>query len=865
MIRRPASRFLLCAPLTAACLIGLPGCLRKQSGANVKSQLPSLEALAEEGDTMVLSLVEPEALALFDKAWTGLEDSKKTWAQFEANGVIKPARNARPSTLSKHLFDALNFTVEAGASVSKGEGGYFRHDMYEIVASFGKTKVFGKDGAVAVPFQFKKGGKIHTARLFPTQAQADAATALGLDAIPLDAERAARLPAGSYFGIPVELKLTTNVTGRLLQRTWRDAADLLPFLEGSLTGGLSGAHEGTLLAQGNFDIHVMRMDGQKVRVKITASDASSVGGTVNIQSQNVARFVFMPSTRLPKLRSAKAISLGRNMFELAGLGLDRARKTLHITQILSPLVGRMVAKDKVGQDPQGADRPLHPRARQVLEWATQLREGVETIDEVRIKTASRILERLKAKNPSGWSEKYQKIRALTNKAFDAAGTVRIQGRAGFDVDAMADYIFDLSDPEARVAFDHLVSGRVMLQTRGKLLPPFDLDDALYSDASLAEGLAFEDQGKEQKRVERVSRLAREAREASRAMSFHALGFKRAMGGSWKDTRIEIVDGEARRTGYMSRTWQFDSSLDMGRDGDRELKFGGMIAPSARSFEVSGDGAYAFGWQRTFLRSHRDGAGVVSPKRYEEAIHHFLNVLGPLADGLRVPELYAGEFPGKITAKLNVVFTQQAVDALFDGRRTDEAMMWEALGRMARTYDTRFGLPTKWDFNAPNLFAPQSLVGKYRIPAMCVQGQPTNVDRPAAGGKVDASCLAMTQSWGACYCHFANNFLVGRILQLQSLAEGAGQSKERLEFLQELFSFKTGANAFGGDVMTRFLAELTTLRAGRLGTAPKDAFKDIVVDISIANADDDSTAANPSIQHGSDATGTLVRLLGTQFW
>ena len=373
---------------------------------------------------------------------------------------------------------------------------------------------------------------------------------------------------------------------------------------------------------------------------------------------------------------------------------------------------------------------------------------------------------------------------------------------------VADYEFDLSSPEARRAFDRAISGRALWMDRNDSLDTTSLKHLRLSDLTLAEDIASMDAANESPRV---------MRKAAAIGDFRSRRFQANLSGLWMSTnlswsqeknRIELVDEEGVESYWEARAWEFGRKITwIGDNTSEDFTSGAFLTEGGDDLS---EGGYWFSWNETHPKS--------TWKPVAESLAEFINLLGPIAVDSGITELYEGEFEGRVHAKLDVVFSGEAMNYLFDPEVTTDPVLWQVFGEVAESFDNRFGLPM---LMSP--FRPQIL-------------------KTIEGGEL--ACEKIAYHFGGQYCfYFANEFVPAlRKAQLSS------DPAERLVFLEKFYRKGFFANPIGSRLLVRYISSLMH-HFGLNG--------ELSVRAAIRNEADNSESASPTLELGNPEALALI--------
>lgn len=802
-----------------------PACVKKQR-SSVKStgDALDLESLVAEGEPIRLALVNPESLSKAHPGGAKGEAEalvKRTWENIVESKAIMPAAPKSPLALSQSLYGVLNLGARYAKENRKTEGGVLRHDAFAINADIARIELQPDLGSknvfhrtLSLPFELKKGTEVHVARFFANDKEADAAPRIDFARLPLDAERALLMKPGEYVGVPAKTAVFLNVNAAFLQKNASKVAALKPFLENALTGTLSAIPEGHLVGQGLFHFHVLRLEGNKVRVKVSSHREVQAGAKLHVDGGVVERYVFLPATTLGKVRMIKHVAAFRKPQNLR----DLARSVGDAKAAALPAVFAQYSKiEPAFLQGTEADEAL---LRKVSEGVDRLVAGVEKlavgIEEINKRTSGRFDEIVGQLNDNT----FDRIDQWVDRTIDARAAVDLGADFAKGVRMLADYEVDLSTPEGKIAYDRMVSGRVVMQARDQVLTTAGLKKAFLADFSYADDLATEDAGKPSKRVVRKARMVDSHGRGAYDIAFKFLSLGRSFSKSWKENEITVTGDDGSPVNYKLKLWEFKNSLRMG-ESDSEAKGSGVLYPSDGQGTATAYGNYFYTWKRSFAGSH--------PSPISDTLRQAINVTGPVAYLLGLPRHYAGEYPGETTVTVSITFLPDSMRSFFDPDTTTREHLWTAFASLAKG----------WDNDHPD-----------PIPMLAGPFASSRLKEDYA----KRACDALPFHFGGGWC----NFFQGEFLPQWEEAARSRNVAAQIAFLQRFYTQGLLANKFGGDLLARMVSETLYVKHG------KDALKGVVISVDYENSDEASEVANPDFSFGTDPAGAVVRAINESF-
>jgi|GEM_PF-6512353 len=790
-------------------------CVKKSSRVASTGETLQLGDLVAEGEPVRLALLSEEDEAL----------ARSTLAEVKKGKELMPSLAGKERTFTRQVFASLNITAKYAQGIKKNGDVYFRSDIFAIGADIARSELIPlpTGGTLTAPFGLSKGTEIQIGRAFPSEKEAAAADPFDIQKLPLDAERARALKPGESVSVPCTTSIFLNVNGSFLQRNWQRAAGLTKFFQTSMSGSLSAIPEGHLLAQGLFNLHVLRGTGDKVRVKVTTHQSAKAGGKLAITGGVENKYVFLPGTRLAKLKGLKTIKGLKKPDRLIALAhATKVAKDFILPKAFEKLASiqpALAADESLGS---GATARLSGQVDSFVEAADKLST---TVDEINAATTDRVNKAVEGFNKNVVA----KVKQFTDHTIDAQGSVELGADFARGLRLLADYELDLSTPEGRTAYDRILSGRVVMQARDQAIAPWKMKDQFLADFSYADEIATLDSALPSGAPRRAVRMANVVDSYKRAD--YELGFKlpkvsRVFNEAWRENDVTIGADGGRDLAYRYKVWEFGDTLTLG-GADSERKSSGLLFPTDGAGNATDTGNYFYTWRRSFPAHHTQPLG--------DSLRQAINVTGPAGFLFGLPARYAGEYPGETSVALTLTFLPGAVTSFFDPKTTTHEILWKAF------VSTTSG----WLHDDRN-----------RVPMLA---------GPRADGRLkdqfakDACNVLQTDfSWGGGYCNFFDQTFLPKWNAAANEPDKTQRVQLQLDLLAHFYSKGFLANKVGGDLLARFVSEVLYAKHGR------DYINNVVLNIDYENTDDASEVANPDFSHGEDAASVVVDTLSETF-
>lgn len=820
-------------------------CVRKSQTRLQGDVGSSLSQLLQESDPVRIGFLDVAKPTLVMETLDSLIASKN----------LVSLQDTQEADYSREVFRTINFAAKAKFGLSQDQSGHFiRRDAFALQADLKPMQIVGKlPGQVTLPLSFTLAGgsSIESLRIFESRAKAVAASPFDLLSLPLTAAKAREMKTGEVYIIPIHAKFLFDVNGQFLTDAWKHAPSLTPFIQAGSLGTLQGSLQGHLVAEGQVNLHVVRLEGRKIRVRYASERTTSVQGQGKTGVDAALRFSFVPLSKFGRVAELKKLS-NVDLTDVKSK-LMAGRVGLSLAQLPEGLknLGQVIAQDLSVKD-DGQERLFRDaldRSDEALEIAQKLAENAESLQSKTTGRVNAAIDALNANVVGRYNSVHDTVKKYTDSTVDLAATVQLEGSFSQKIRLLADYVFDLDNPLAGQAYERAVSGRATYLTpaalggasvpnvtsalNGSLVPGTEggpltgttdflgrLAQGNIFDLTMAERIAVEDQkaSTTRPRVVRGMQVYASLREANMAVQFDSPFFSLGFQQNSKRNRLRAIDSKGNVQAFYGAIWKFDSRLLMfGQPHSSEARSSGFLVPSDGSFAAQDLGAYWYSWEKTFPD--------FSSESSRNPLVQSLNVLGPLGFRLGLPAHVTGESTGRLKARLDVMLLEKTLARFFDPKVTTEAILWQALGNLAETFDNTFGLP----FLAFPL------------------GMPARI----AGTPAQAHCQRVAKQWGIRYCqYFANEF----IPEFQE-AQQSGDVAKKMSFFEKFYKKGFLANKIGADVMMRLMFEIANI------DGVMESANDIALRIELTNEGSESDGMHPAVTYGDSRALSLVEIMG----
>ena len=449
-----------------------------------------------------------------------------------------------------------------------------------------------------LPFKLKAGAEIEFARVYDSEAQSHDDDSFSLLDYPYNAESSLRLPEGTVVTIPVHTSVSVDVGGAFVSKSTRLSPQLLPYLDTSAMGSMSAARRGTLVGEGRFKLQIARLGGDRVRVRLLSAGEQSVNAIANLGSFFSARYAFIPAARLDRLRSLKRRldQLGDGWAWIS----EGEQRIQRLREQLPDLIRNLVDSTPL---------PIERRAPHLIDAAVQIGDDLmgeaerlagyaSDLDERIGDTVSQVLNGLE----SVWDQRIEPvtrtIQNLSSRVFSIAQSVQLDDGLTRHLTLLADYEFDLSSEDARIAFDRAISNRAVWRGAIESLSNWNLEEMTFVDFTLADTMAAIDAQLDNPRVRRLAQGGSDLRRRAYSLSVNAFGLSVGLNGEFQNNRVILRDENGQTSEWYTRAWE---------RGQNTLQLFGQVrsetfasgAFSNRLDDDVLDGGYWFRWHKTF--------------------------------------------------------------------------------------------------------------------------------------------------------------------------------------------------------------------------------------------------------------------------
>jgi hypothetical protein len=746
------------------------------------------------------------------RALSGDQFPEIDFATFMGKGALGAPQIDRTGTLPGRIFETFSPTMNI--QVYPLNSAALRRETISVNSSLSNSRVVQAGMALNLSGQLTAGAKIEIVRNFKDSSAAAHALPFNVMQLPFGAENALALSEGTYVSVPISGTVALNVNGAFLARNGSFDKRLFEFLRAGGSGTLSGSMQGALLANGRWRMQILRLAGNKVRVRVVEEDHAGGEGSVAVSGQSVTTFTYVPLGV-----AARAFDLSTRLINNARTQIGKVSDVQRFLKVpvLSLPQPIQRAKDEASTLPTFDDetgRKIDEGIRLTDRAVDMARQGSQALQSAIDNAVGNQLQKAIAQANAKVDAVDGFLQRITNFTYNADAAFQMSGEFSRQHRFIADYVFDLSTQEAKLAYDHAVSGRsIWLGAK----PNGTNWGSTLANFTVAERIAAEDTGLPSPRI--LRNVLGEGTKRSRAISVRFSGLMASTGfsESWRNNSVWARDASGATESWRAALWQFERNVNVVRNNESEQLGSGILAPAESGSGQSDLGTYWFAWKRRLASA--------KPTGMQTLFSEVMNYVGPVGFAYGIPKLFKGEFDGDKEGTLLVLFSREGTRGLFDAAKVSDDLLWKALGNVANTFDNTFGLPY-------NTFG----------------GLPSQYSGSVAA---KAACEVVSKNWGGGYCSFFGNEFLPKFI-------AARQNPDQWQRMKVFESFYTKgflANKIGARLLVRYLIEVATLAYG------KEAPKAITLQFAIRNAQDSSAYASPSFTSGTPSELQVLDTLG----
>lgn len=706
---------------------------------------------------------------------------------------------------NRSLRESLIGSVGYVRTLTQSSDVVVRRDLYKIGSTVTPFTIQVGTNPVLFPFTLEAGGAVEIGRVFTNREAASAAKPFQFTELPYTIDNIKKLAPGTYINLPVRGSFAIDTNGNFLSELVRYSKDFGKYLTSSSVGTYSHVSQGRLLARGVFSLQLIRLDGDKVRVRIVHGDDLTAQGSRTVKLDTRTSLVFVPFSNLQKIRDIKAqIDKGlkdnpaRTPLNTAKERIDQFKQLTqeNIRQLLDS-----IPDEARNQEIDTVIAEAKEKIDLANDKAQTIKTKLEDLDQLIFGKADAAYAKLDNTYKKRAEPLLDKIQAFADRDLAIDNAITLNGELIRKIRAVGDYVFDLRDNVAADALERAFFNKtIWLGADSRNIRDF-VKGPMF-DLATAEAIATADEGAKNPRVIRLARASREVRESHLGMTFQALFLKTGFGEKIRENDVMLIDRNGRRDDLYSRIWEFNQNFKLANFIEaKEIYTSGFVTPkSTNDFKTS---AYWFAWQGSF------GESFKSPvQRAVEAAHTFL---GPVAASQGVAKIYHGEFPGQVTARIQASFHGDLLQAFFDEKKVSDALLWRAYANLANNTNAQeLGIP----FSENNI-------------------DPVGLDKIEGA---EAACEQVAVQWGRLYCTIFQDDFLAKLRQ----ARASKDPVARLSFFENYYKIGFILNRLGTKLMVRYFAEVAHL----LNMDEK-----IEVLIDIQNNKNPSLEASPQIKTG----------------
>lgn len=182
--------------------------------------------------------------------------------------------------ISKYILAGLGIGAAYHYQLGKcGEDCFMRYDIYEFLGDFDGAKIIQGTDSFLFPFGVRRDTQIIFSRNFANASQAAMAKPVNIKSLPLTIEKALSMKTGDSVILPITTRAAIGLGRNFLGSLPQSAPGAFPVLEA------------TGLLQGQLEFHVIRMEGNKVRLRVGAERFAETGTKAGARAKVPAQFL----------------------------------------------------------------------------------------------------------------------------------------------------------------------------------------------------------------------------------------------------------------------------------------------------------------------------------------------------------------------------------------------------------------------------------------------------------------------------------------------------------------------------------------------------------------------------------------------
>jgi hypothetical protein len=691
-----------------------------------------------------------------------------------SEGVLQRLPPVQEFTSEKTLFSSLSVAAQVGlgASSRAADGGFWRAEKFAIRGRLNPGEWSERGRTLPVHLNFSAGGGIVFYRQFNHPDEAKAQPPASLMDIPVTIENARKMRRGDLVVLPVEGQMLAAVDGSYLHALGMAGQTIEKIFGSSLAGHLQSSLRANLLIKSRFELHLIKLDDEKMRVRLFQLSERESSAGANATATAPALYSLFPYSKwhlVSEFKKAESVAATQP----SSLRIPDMLKTM-MAKPESVIENKFIVERQAPTAGSGLPQPdteLFELSKRVKRNPAEMQSETSRRLNGAIQSLTRQLPGLIADPAGGWSH-------------FADQELLPQAQVNWSVSRkdvkqyVADYIFNLADRNGQFAFLQAVSGASILVTASKKPTAVSRTSHSLLNFVVAERMARESAMRPAMPVEKIMSASARSETSESGFKVQIASLAGAsVSENWRRESYSVAqlpNGTSPPASSLVR-WKSQQSYHFGSASERLLHSSGLIS------DVSSDpGQQSFYW---YGFEFETGEARTAP--LERFLIRSLNVLGPVGRSLGIQSRYKGEAVGPFRGRLVLGLPANVIDSIFNPKLASDEIVWRSLANVAASYDNTFGLP----FLAFPPGLPTSLNGTTHIPA----------------------CENVARLWGSYYCHY----LADKVMPALRSARNGGELEKRNLFLESFFSQGFGANKLGAELLARSLVQIALESRGRL--------------------------------------------------
>lgn len=738
------------------------------------------------------------ARAVLLKVTTDTDRPSYDLAELLKRGEVQALPPTSEFNTSESLYSSINSAQKYSVGSQQSEtGALTRLESFVFREGISPGQLKFKDQTLPLQVSLSANAEIKVVRTFKSSAESLSVPPYSLVNLPLNEANARKMRIGDLFVIPLEAQFMTSVDGAFLRSAAQAGAPLLNLLGSSMRAHGGSGLRANLLVSGRLEMHIFKTAQNLVRVRFFEQNSRSVSGGGSASASAALKYTVLPLSKLHTVGELKKLTrirfYGSQELQLSDILKGNFKKNVLTEQ----------RPDKTPPEPELRDDGL-------VDVANRVSLSAEKIQQLTTDRLNGLMGKINDGVIKKINEPIEKVKKYSDQEFAVSMAASWDAKKSEQVQFFSEYEFDLGQALGIEAYLHAVSGASLLLSASSKILKLQGRNGGGHNLVIAERIAGDTIEMKEPPVRRLlSASARSTLQAKNASINFGEIARFAISESWKREtyKATVRDSEAFEQQSELVRWTYNQGYKFGIVSDQQVRTSGYVSNQRGDFSSSS----LFWYTRTFDWRGWSGGNLNS------FLNTAFNVLGHVAESLNLSKLYKGEVAGPLRGRITLAITDKALQRIFDSARTQPQHVWDAVARVAQSFDNTFGLPF----------------------VMFPMGLPAGT----AGTAAQQNCELITRIWGSFYCHFLAREFIPALQEAQAQRSRA----QRVRFFESFLSRGFGANKVGSDLFARVLLELLLVSGDQLSPA------DLAVKIEALQASTADSDYNPKVIYGNPET------------